>query len=61
MMGINCKKLGISLLVIGASLVVLPILKGLFWLNIWVGVVVTGLLLGLIGLVIIDNQEGDNE
>lgn len=51
---IDWEKLGIILLIIGVSMVVIPILKGLFWLNFWVGIVATGLLIVILAMAILD-------
>ena len=51
---INWRKMGIILLIIGVSMVVIPILKGLFWLNFWAGIVVTGLLIVILAMAILD-------
>ncbi len=56
---IKLDKLGITLIVFGASMVVIPIFKFLFWANFWLGIIFLGLFLGAIGLALVD-WVGDN-
>ena len=54
---IKIEKIRNILLIVGACMVLVPILKFVFWLNFWVGIIVLGLVLFGIGILI---EEGDN-